>query len=88
LTQLCVNNIRHYAQISGWELILFDNDSVFNYLTPESGEKLRLLKRNIKNLQVQGLSDLHRMFVLHDNGGMWNDITSIFVRDLSWVDNI
>jgi hypothetical protein len=39
-------------------------------------------------LFVQALADLYRIFILHDNGGMWLDITSILLRDLSWVDNI
>lgn len=92
-TQLCVNNIRHFAAVSGWEATIVDNDSVFQHLTEESGKRLRLAKERISVLlenrpSPQDLADLHRLFLLHDNGGMWVDISSVFFRDLSWVESL
>ena len=89
-TQLCVNNIKHFAGVSGWEVTIVDNDSVFEYLTEESGKRLRQAKERISVLlenrpSPQDLADLHRLFLLQDNGGMWVDISSVFLRDLSWV---
>jgi mannosyltransferase OCH1-like enzyme len=83
--QLCVNNLRHFAEVSGWELILLSNENIFNYLSPETSEKLRDMKSKIGKVSPTALSDLHRIFVMYENGGMWIDISSVMVRDLSWV---
>ena len=32
-TQLCINNIRHYAEGSGWELVIINNDNIGSYIT-------------------------------------------------------
>ena len=89
-TQLCINNIKHYAALSGWELTIINNDNIGQYITEESNKKLTFLKQRIpllakRGLTPQALSDLFRSFLLHDNGGMWNDISIAHVRDFSWI---
>jgi mannosyltransferase OCH1-like enzyme len=83
--QLCVNNLRHFAEVSGWELIVLSDESVFNFLSPESSEKLRNMKSKLGKISSTSLSDLHRIFIMYENGGMWIDISSVMVRDLSWI---
>jgi mannosyltransferase OCH1-like enzyme len=87
-TQLCVNNIRHYAEISGWELILLNNENIYEYLTSDSSLKILDIRDKRSDLLIQALADIYRIFILHDNGGMWLDITSVLLHDLSWVENI
>lgn len=31
--QLCVNNMRHYAAASGWELVLANNETIYQYIS-------------------------------------------------------
>lgn len=31
--QLCLNNIRHYTEASGWELIVVDDQSISKYIS-------------------------------------------------------
>lgn len=37
---------------------------------------------------LQNHVDIFRLFLLYENGGMWLDTNSFFVRDLNWIENI
>lgn len=40
------------------------------------------------SLGRQNFADLIRLFLVHDNGGMWLDTNSFFLGDFSWIDHL
>jgi hypothetical protein len=90
MTQICINNMRHYAEISGWEFRFVTLSNLTDFLTEESQEKMKRITDQFEehNIGVQQTVDIYRIFLLYDNGGMWVDATTLFVRDFGWVEEI
>jgi hypothetical protein len=87
MTQICINNMIHFAAVSGWEFRLTTSSNLNDFLSEESQTTFKKITENI-DVPLPNLSDIIRTFLLHDNGGMWVDATTLFVRDLGWIERI
>lgn len=47
-----------------------------------------LLKESKCEMYVQKKADILRMFLMLEFGGVWFDISTIMVQDLSWLDDL
>jgi hypothetical protein len=41
MTQICINNMRHYAEVSGWEFRFVTAANLTDFLTEESQAKMK-----------------------------------------------
>jgi mannosyltransferase OCH1-like enzyme len=56
-------------------------------MSSESQQYLKKITETL-NIPIQNIVDTYKCFLLHDNGGMWVDTTTMFVRDLNWIETI
>jgi mannosyltransferase OCH1-like enzyme len=86
-TQICINNMIHYTAVSGWEFRFITPSNLTNFMSEESKASMKKLTEG-KNIPLPNLSDVYRTFLLYEHGGMWLDASTLFVRDLGWVEGI
>ena len=84
-----IENIPSFPRkcLDNWKTILPSNDFKINVID----KNIFLKKQNeisenfFDKLTYQQQSDIVRLSLLYDHGGIWIDITSILTDDLSWV---
>lgn len=77
----------HKKCLINWENMLSNRDFKINVIDLESFLKMQNeIDENFMNkLTYQQQSDIVRLCVLDEYGGIWIDITTILTQDLSWV---
>jgi len=81
--QRIINHNKNYMKKSSdWEWI-FIHDSTLNQFIPQQD-----IPPHFNNFTPQFKSDYIRLYLLANYGGVWMDISSILLQDLSWLDRI
>ncbi len=88
-TRMCINNMAYYSNISGWQFRFLSNQNYTNYISEENRNRLDKMYTHSKHIiGRQNWADLMRLFLIHQNGGMWIDTNSFFLGNFSWIENI
>lgn len=86
LVKLCLNNMMHYSKASGWEFRFVTKSNYSHFLSPKTKVVLEKLQQQTK-LSPTSFSDIMRLLLLHDNGGLYLDASTLLYRNLSWIDS-
>jgi mannosyltransferase OCH1-like enzyme len=83
-TKLCVKNRDRIAEAEGWKHVFLSNSNLNEYIDPEEVESLMAISTK-RFIQLK--ADLIRLLLILKYGGLWIDINSYILGDLSWVSN-
>lgn len=76
VVRLCISSIRHHA--NGAKVVVLDKDNYKKYVSlPE-----HIMEKFGKGITVTELSDIIRMLLLRDYGGLWLDSTILCTKDI------
>lgn len=79
IVRKCVESWRR--ENPGWDVVVLDEESLNNYIVPDIPES------ELQKLTATTKSDLFRLQLLSDYGGVWADATTYCMRPLDgWID--
>lgn len=87
VTRMCVDNIRHYINGTGWQFIIVNQHTIKDHIT-EMDRFNSLIAHSKEEITVVKKADILRLFLIKEHGGVWMDINTMLIGDMKWLEQI